>query len=105
MNIFKRLCGYLAYKESLMKRIIELEDDVDAKIFYALEKVESLDQNNVYMIKLGENANDKEVKSTKRTLNIIQHRMKWNMPQFLIFNKDISEVSKLELEKVLKRLK
>lgn len=105
MNIFKRLCGYLAYKERLMKRIIEAEDDVEAKVFYALEKVESLDQSKVYAIKIGDNSTFEEVKSTKRILSTIQSRMKWNMPQFLICNRDISEVSIKELEAALKNLK
>jgi len=104
MNIFKRLCSYLAYKESLMKRIIETEDDLDAKIFYALEKIEALDQDKLYAFKI-ESKEAKDMVAAKRMLAQVKQRIQWDMPNFLIHNGELSEISKSDLEEAFKIFK
>ncbi len=86
--------------------LIAMIEDLDQKLKIDLNKVvasiEELSQEKLYFLYV--DVDDKDLANIKQQFKMIKNMMRWSIPNILILNKPLVEISKERLKGLLKKI-
>lgn len=104
MRFLRFFWNWFLSKKMLVNVISDMQKVIDDDIVGAVKRVEELDQNKVYVVKIGKGSK-KNILLFQSVLAEVQKGMKWSMPKIFIVNKELVEVGESELVSALKKIK
>ena len=97
--------GQMKEKIWLMEKLMaKQEKQLDIQIHEAVKKIEELDQHKLYVI-LDKYMTEQEHFFLKQMLAAVKRNLRWTIPNILLLNRPLRELSMKELKQLIKTKK
>lgn len=98
MKFLRILKIWFYSRKQIMDEVQSLTEMLDIQMSKYIDKIEALDQDKLYVLDVGKDVFQDEATILRRTLDEYKNRLKWTMPEILITNTPIREMTKQELK-------